>query len=36
MRIQAQSRAIDVYKLSDDNLLPRYKQAPAATVANSS
>jgi predicted ribonuclease YlaK len=35
MRIQAQSRAIDVYKLSDEDLLPRYKQAPAATAGNS-
>jgi hypothetical protein len=34
LRIQAQSRTIDVYKPSDDDLLPRYEQAPAATGAD--
>jgi hypothetical protein len=35
MRIQAQSRNIDGHKLSDDDLLPRYKQAPATVAPNS-
>jgi rRNA-processing protein FCF1 len=34
MRINARGRGIDVFKLSDDDLLPRYKQQEAAPVVS--